>query len=408
MRLLFLAPQLPYPPHQGTAIRNWGLISHLAARHAITLVAFGASLPPAELTAACRAVIAVPPPQRSRWQRLLALASGQPDLAGRLWSPEYAAALRRVLVDHSFDLIQVEGLELAPYLAMVRAMAPAVPVVYDAHNAEHVLQRRAALVDARHPARWPRALYSALQVPRLRRWEAITCRRADQVTCVSAEDAAALRRLAPRRDPVVVANGIDLADYPHALAVEDQGSERLVFSGKMDYRPNVDAALWFAGAILPRIRAARPGVTFTVVGQQPDARLHRLDGRGGVRVTGAVPDTRPYIAEAGVYVAPLRMGGGTRFKLLEAMALGRPIVSTRLGAEGFAVQSGREVQLADDAASFARAVLDLLADPQRRATLGAAGRAFVQAEYDWAAIVPRLEELYAALGAAAPTPATNR
>jgi glycosyltransferase involved in cell wall biosynthesis len=162
----------------------------------------------------------------------------------------------------------------------------------------------------------------------------------------------------------------------------------------MDYRPNVDAALWFAEDILPRIRAARPEVQFVVVGQKPAERLQKLNGQNGVVVTGAVEDVRPFIAEAAVYVAPLRMGGGTRFKLLEAMALARPIVSTTTGAEGFSVASGRELILADTPADFAAAVLSLLEDPAHAAALGQAGRAFVQARFDWGMIIPKLEAVY--------------
>ncbi len=131
-----------------------------------------------------------------------------------------------------------------------------------------------------------------------------------------------------------------------------------------------------------------------MVGQKPPERLRRLHGRQGVVVTGAVEDPRPYIAAAAVYVAPLRMGGGTRFKLLEAMALSRPIVSTTLGAEGFAVQSGRELLLADAPADFAAAVLRLLEAPAAAQTLAQAGRAFAEASYDWNAIIPKLEAAY--------------
>ena len=131
-----------------------------------------------------------------------------------------------------------------------------------------------------------------------------------------------------------------------------------------------------------------------MVGQKPPERLRRLHGQNGVVVTGAVDDPRPYIAAAAVYVAPLRMGGGTRFKLLEAMALGRPIVSTSLGAEGFAVQSGRELMLADTPADFATAVLRLLEAPAAAQALAQTGRAFAQAGYDWSTIIPRLEAAY--------------
>jgi glycosyltransferase involved in cell wall biosynthesis len=169
-----------------------------------------------------------------------------------------------------------------------------------------------------------------------------------------------------------------------------------VFTGKMDYRPNWDAALWFARDILPRIRAARPEARFVVAGQKPPNTLLKLNGSNGVVVTGAMDDVRPLIAGAAVYVAPLRLGGGTRFKLLEAMALARPVVSTTLGAEGFAVRSGRELLLADAPADFAAAVLALLSQPAQAERLGRAGRSFVEAGYDWRAIIPRLEAAYRA------------
>jgi glycosyltransferase involved in cell wall biosynthesis len=162
----------------------------------------------------------------------------------------------------------------------------------------------------------------------------------------------------------------------------------------MDYRPNLDAALWFVAEILPRIQSAKPEVKFFIVGQKPTERLMQLNGQNGVVVTGAVEDTRPFIAESTVYVAPLRMGGGTRFKLLEAMALARPIVSTTIGAEGFEVRAGQELLLADSPENFTEAVLQLLNDSARAAAIGQAGLAFAQAHYDWSAIIPKVEGVY--------------
>ena len=405
MNLLFLTPQLPFPPRQGTAIRNWGLIKHLAQRHAIWLLSFiepDQPLPQAPLQAACRQVVTVPVPRRSRAARVRTLLSPEPDLARRLWSPEYSAALSELVKDHTFDFIQIEGLELGPYLAALARSGPAAGkprLLYDAHNAEFLIQRRAFLNDRRLPSRWPAALYSGLQTPRLTAFEAEACRAAHVVTCVSTEDAAALRHLVPGLQPVIVPNGIDFDSYQAAAAPPElQTACMVAFTGKMDYRPNIDAALWFIEAILPRIRAVRPEVQFYVVGQKPPEQLRRLHGQHGVVVTGVVEDPRPYIAAAAVYVAPLRMGGGTRFKLLEAMAQGRPIVSTTLGAEGFAVQSGRELLLADRPADFAGAVLRLLETPAEAQGLAQAGRAFARAGYDWSVIVPKLEAAYGVRG----------
>ena len=160
----------------------------------------------------------------------------------------------------------------------------------------------------------------------------------------------------------------------------------------MDYRPNIDAALWFADDIFPLIQREIPEAQFVIVGQKPTGAVQKLSERKGVIVTGAVDDARPYIASAAVYVAPLRIGGGTRFKLLEAMALNRSIVSTTLGAEGFAVQNGRELLLADTPGEFAAAVITLLRDEAKRTALSQAGYEFVK-QYDWERIVPAIEEL---------------
>jgi sugar transferase (PEP-CTERM/EpsH1 system associated) len=377
------------------------LIKHLAARHALTMLSFadeGQTPHAPELRAACRRIIVVSAPRRSRANRLRTLLSPKPDLAQRLWSPDMARALGDALNETRFDFVHVEGLEMAPYIPTLLSREPRPKIVYDAHNAEAVIQRRAFATDLRlsQPTRWPAALYSWLQIPRLQAFEAEVCRQADAVICVSSEDAAALQQLAPDLQPLIVPNGLEVEAFrEHARDERNASSSpQLVFTGKMDYRPNLDAAEWFADRIFPRIRAARPEAQFVVVGQKPPEALRKRDGRNNVAVTGAVEDTRPFIAGSAVYVAPLRMGGGTRFKLLEAMALARPIVSTSLGAEGFRVQSGRELWLADTPADFAEAVLALLADPERAKAMGEAGLAFVRAHYDWSVIIPRLEEVY--------------
>jgi glycosyltransferase involved in cell wall biosynthesis len=162
----------------------------------------------------------------------------------------------------------------------------------------------------------------------------------------------------------------------------------------MDFRPNVDAVLWFVQKVLPLVQAEMPEVRFVVVGQRPHRRLDALRDDPSVTLTGRVEDTRPYITDAAVYVVPLRMGGGTRFKILEAMAMGKPVVSTRLGAEGFPVTHGRDLLLADTPADFAAAVVGLLRSPEQQAELVRAGRAFVEQQYDWRVIVPKVEAVY--------------
>jgi glycosyltransferase involved in cell wall biosynthesis len=172
------------------------------------------------------------------------------------------------------------------------------------------------------------------------------------------------------------------------------GEAALVFTGKMDFRPNVDGMLWFARGVLPRVRQVVPNAHLWIVGQRPHRRLEPLGEERGITLTGWVEETQPYIAGAAVYVAPLRMGGGTRLKLLEAMALERAVVATRLGAEGFPIADGRELVLADTEEEFARATIGLLQDPRRRAELGHTARRFVREGYDWQVLIPRLEKAW--------------
>ncbi len=402
MRLLLLTPQLPYPPHQGTSLRNFNLIAQLAKQHRVCLLAFlepDQSLDNAgPLPDMCEWIDTVPVPKRSSTLRLRQmLTTRRPDMAWRLWSPAFRDRLAMRLAETPFDVVQIEAIELAPYLPTIHhtqgQMAKPRPlIVYEDHNAEWVLQKRACLADLRTPRRWAAATYSFVQWMRLKRYEANACRRADRVVAMSEADRDAILAIAPEVPITIVPNGVDLdeyTDYDGPIQPFD-----LVFTGKMDFRPNVDAMLWFGREVWPLIRRHRPQVNLAIVGQRPHPRLAPLRELAGVTITGWVADVRPYIAGATVYVAPLRVGGGTRLKLLQAMAMEAAIAATSLGAEGFPVTHGRELLLADTPASFAQAVLGLLDDPEQRTQLGTAARRFVETTYGWDALVPKLEALY--------------
>lgn len=411
MRILFVTPQLPWPPDQGTRLRNLALVRAAAAAYQVDLLSFADREPDAgalaELGRLCGRVEALPAPTRTVGRRLLDLVrSPLPDLAQRLWSPDFAARLRALLAETPYDVVQVEGIELGRYLLLLRGAQPGrggpersegpghPRLVFDDHNVEYLLQRRACEADLGNPWRWHAALYSRVQWPRLERLEADVCRTADAVIAVSAEDAAALQRLAPGVAPRVVPNAIDVDAYPFVPGGRRKGAT-LLFTGKLDFRPNVDAVLWFADAVLPAIRARRPDAKLLVVGRDPDARLRRrADGDAGLALVGPVPDLAPYWQQATVAVLPMRGGGGVRFKALEAMACGIPLVSTGLGVEGIAAEPGWHYLRADDPADFAAAVLALLDDPERRDALARDARLLVEARYDASAVLPALLDLY--------------
>jgi polysaccharide biosynthesis protein PslH len=407
MHLLFLTPQLPYPPRQGTTIRNFGLIRHLAARHTIDLCTFlapGESLTPdSPLHQLCRTVVAVPQPLRTLGARARStLLSPLPDMALRLEDRAMHAAVGELLASHAYDIIQVEGIELAQYARQVLGSPSASrpKVVFDNHNCEYLLQQRNALTDLRNPRRWHAGLYSLIQWAKLRAYEAHACTSADAVIAVSDPDRVALNKIAPSATIKVIPNGLSLDEHA-PTAAPSSGPPVLLFTGKMDYRPNVDAVLWFAQTVLPRIVAKRPDVCFQVVGMNPHPRLDTLRTNPNVHIVGAVPIITPYLEQAAVYVMPLRVGGGTRFKALEAMAASKPLVSSSLGVEGIPVTNGTELLIADPPEEFADAVLELLADREAGGdlgrTLGAAARLFVTDRYTWDGILPELESLYAIL-----------
>lgn len=396
MRILMLTPQVPYPPRQGTALRNWGLLRGLARHYTVTLLSFAAPdqplEPPAPVAELVERAVLVSQPTRTFKARLAnMITSPRPDLILRLDCPAFRRELRGLLASGAFDWVVVEGIELTGYLDLVWSLPSHPQVVFDDHNCEYLLQQRAFFTDVRRPARWIAAGYSFIQWQRLRRHEATVCRRSELVVAVSEADAAAVRRIAPGVAPLVIPNGITVAEYAGFAERAPLQQPAFVFTGTLDFRPNVDGLLWFAHEVWPRIRAVLPEAHFYVVGRRPHARLAPLAQQPGIVLTGAVPDTRPYIGAAAVYVVPLLVGGGTRLKLLEAMAMGRPIVSTPLGAEGFpAVEQA--VTLAAEPGTFAAACFRLVQDEAARAAWGTRAQEYVKA-YDWERLLPKLNTL---------------
>ncbi|MBI3972332.1 MAG: glycosyltransferase [Chloroflexi bacterium] len=408
MKILFVTPQVPWPPSQGTALRNLHLLKAAAERHEADLLSFddgmmdGGRGPLPDL---CGRIETVPLPPRPRIGRLLDLTLGRADMERRLWSPEFDARLHRMLADTAYDVVQLEGFEVAGYLLGPAALrrelyertvagsergADGPKIIFDDHNAEYELQRSAARIDAGEPRRWLRAVYSAVQARRLRVREALYCAAADLTFAVSDDDAAALEAIVPGLGAVVVPNGVDCAALPAPVP-----APALFFAGKLDYRPNVDACEWLVRDILPLVRAHVPNARVVLAGRDPSPAVRALAGPN-VEVTGALSDAElaRRRAEAWVYVVPMRMGSGVRFKVLEAMAAGIPLVSTPLGAAGSGAEHGRHALIAADAGTFAAAVVELLQSPDRRVSLAASARKIAETCHDWRHITPRLFAAY--------------
>jgi len=395
-RLLVLLPDLPYPLDAGAKIRNHGLLKLLAEDHEVDALAFGEPECGEELElgklARRYAIVAVPAP-RSALRRAVDMArTGLPDIVHRRLSRVFRDKLGCFVQDGDYDAVQAEGIEMAGYLWSV----PARQRIYDAHNAEFLLQRRFAEAAPSAAGR----LYSRLQWRRLERFERAIIRTSRLTLAVSQHDANQLRALAsPQANVQVVRNGIDATAYPFAPPRPNQ-PPNVLFVGKLDFRPNAEALRWFVDDILTAVRAAVPHASLFAVGAAPPAWLVRVgqhDDR--VAVTGYVDDERPYLARCAALILPLRTAGGSRLKALIALASGVPIVSTRVGMEGLEAEADIHYLAAESSAEWVIALERLLGDVPLRQRLANAGRMLVEQHYDWSAIRAEVRAAYQWLSA---------
>jgi len=417
VKILWLNAGLLLPLDKGGKLRTWHLMRHLARRHEITYLAFREpEQPPADVEGMKEVASRVETITRSEPTKgtlrfyadaTLHLLDPLPYAVGKYRSAEYRRRLARLLEEERFDLIVCDF--LFPAVNLPKRLP--CPAVMFTHNVESEIWRRHAETKSDAIGR---LLYDA-QYRRMLRYERRMLARFDGILAVSAADRETFARLYPGaiHQPVhVVPTGVDTEYFAPAAgrsqlsAVSSQPSN-LIFTGSMDWLPNEDAMLYFCRDVLPAIRAEIPEVALTIVGRTPTPAVKKLAEERGVTVTGRVDDVRPFMRDAAVYIVPLRVGGGTRLKIFEAMAMGKAVVSTTIGAEGLPVADGEHVLLADDAATFARAVVHLIRDTGHRTRIEAAARALVLARYDWSAVAGELEDAlirFASHGAAAAVP----
>ncbi|HET7342881.1 MAG TPA: glycosyltransferase family 4 protein, partial [Methylomirabilota bacterium] len=350
MRILVVTPIMPFPADSGTRIRLARVIGVLRQRHDVALL----SLEPADAAAASAALgvpVSVHAAQSRRRLRPLAFA---PATTTEVW---------RVAGQWQADAVHLQG-TFGAAAALHRAPSGVAAVIDDA-CVYHLSYRRAAQT----ATTWRGRARGLLRAWRLRRFEATLARRATAAVAVSEDEARVMRRLAPATPVVVAPNGVDV----DALKPTPPG-DAVLFVGLLSYAPNRDAMEWFAAEVLPRLGPAPPEIL--VAGREPGPALEALArSHAALRLLGFVPDLSPLYARAGVVVNPMRGGGGTRLKMLGAMAAGKAVVSTTVGAEGLAVTPGRDVILADTPESFATAIGELLVDRERAGRLGRAARA---------------------------------
>ena len=393
MKILFAGAYLPYPLNSGGRIRSYHLLKALAVRHEVHLLALRhEDISEADLhvlRTVCGSVNVVPAPPRPTgpWPRVWRLVAHPEDIVVGRVSQEMERELRCRLETESWDLLFLDDLGMESYLRL----AGRTPVLLSKHNSEWLLLRRLASQKSGRPLAWGLAWLEALAA---RRCERRTAALVGGVIVTSETDRQALLSCAPQSRVFVVPNGADTT-YFHPEVRPTQAESCLVFTGAMFWHPNVDAVSWFCQDVLPLIQRQEPHVRLEIVGREPPAAVQRLGELPGVHVTGSVGDVRPYLAQATVYVAPLRTGSGTRLKILEALAAGRAVVSTSIGIEGLALVPGEEVIVSDEAVAFSRSVVELLQNPSKRDALEQAGRRVAVSLYDWPIVLADLNRMCA-------------
>ena len=391
MKILFLSPTVPFPLTDGGRIRVFNLLKQIAAKSDVTLLALETQPTDADGVAQLQQlgiqVHLVPNaptlPRLSLGTLVTALLKRQPITVARYALPAYRQKFRELVATEAFDLVHYEMFHTAQFRTDTD-----LPGVLSQQNVDSAIWRRLC-GETTNPfyklAYWTQQL--AFQ-----RYERVLSPKFDAVTCTSDIDAAVFRQHCAENSIEIIPNGVDVTHYQPDFTSE--APAHLIYIGSMDWYPNEDAVAFFADEVLPQIQEKVPDVQFSIVGGNPSALVERLAERKDVVVTGRVPEIKPYFAEATVFVVPLRIGSGTRLKILEALAMGKAIVSTTVGAEGLGLKDGEEIFIADAPIAFSDAVTRLLTDPSLRRRIGENGRARVEKDYDWRSIGEKLYKLY--------------
>jgi sugar transferase (PEP-CTERM/EpsH1 system associated) len=394
MRILFITDYLPYPLISGDRIRNYNLIRHIARQHQVSLVGFLQTPDEAggvsHMQEFCCRVEAVDLRRRHRLARVPGLLryvlAGIPFDFEFLHSEVLAGRIRHLASSAGFDIVQIEQTRMALYLEAlpIDTNSKHILVFHNIAARQYDRISHIALTPTKRMRAW-------LHGRMLRRWEPRYAERFDRCITVSEVDRGLLMSANPRLQVDVVPNGVDTQIYQPLLLEGVQPA--LLLIGNMSYAPCADGAIWFCDQILPHIRRELSEVEVWIVGISPPPEVIRLSG-DGVHVTGRVEDVVPYYRRSTVSVVPLRAGGGTRLKILEAMALGRPVVSTSIGCEGLDVVDGQHLLIADDPERFAEKTVRLLKDRALYQRIVAEARQLAVTRYDWDVIARQLLDVY--------------
>ncbi len=391
MKVLWIKSDFPLPADTGGKIRTLNLLKELAARCELTFLSYA----PPELEHrwfdqlrgyGIRVETLLRPEERKSGllfplRVLSRLGSARPYIANKYITKEMTTRIKELSRPESNDIAVCDFLEMAWCLDYIQA----IPRVLFEHNVETMIWRRYHEVE-RNPLK---RAYFSFEKNRMKRFERESCRKSDHVLTVSANDGKLLQEQFDLQGFTEIPTGVDTEFFaPQPGEVEG----RVVFCGSMDWMPNIDGFWWFYRDILPRLRELMPSVSFSVVGRRPGEDIvSTRNAETGIEITGTVSDVRPHVAAGQLYVVPLRVGGGTRIKIYEAMAMKRCVLSTSIGAEGLPLEPGKQIVIADDPLEFAEKANELLRDPDKRHRIAEAGHKLVTENFSWRNAADKLE-----------------
>jgi polysaccharide biosynthesis protein PslH len=408
-QILWLSHFIMYPPHGGARIRSFNLLRELSKEFKVDVfaldprsLAFPGRDPESERAALLQharslsVFHAAPTFTRKAALFLSGLARSVPVTSLKNDNPRMRAAIRTALAECRYDAIHMDTIELSAYLDMFQG----IPVVMNHHNVESQLLARSAKRQVNPALR----LFFGLQARRMRHLEEFLLPRVAANLAVSELDLALFTAMDPASRVTVVLNGVDTTYHrPNADRCTREATT-LVWAGGMNWFPNRDAVEFFLESIWPTIARENPSVRALIVGPDPPRTARTAFAAERIEATGYVQDVREYLARGDIYVVPIRVGGGTRLKILDAFASGIPVVSTHAGCEGIEARDDVELLVRDTPDTFARAVLELVADRERRNAIAAAGRNLVEKRYSWTQIGTAMRATYMDVIGATPRP----
>lgn len=401
MKILIVSPNLPYPPDDGGRIRIFNLVKFLSISHEVTLLCFawehtGELKSINEMRRFCKKVVPVPRKLDAktkiivRLKHLLNLFSCTPWMVEFLETREMKDKLKGLLKEEKFDVVQLEYGYLAGYADTIKQTDSSAIIAVDQHNVEWALKYRIA--GNKSQGLFSR-LFSWYEGFRFLGWEKRKAALIDVFLFVSENDAKLQAGKILGIKTAIAPNGVDTQYLKQAVSGLE-GKPDLLFLGKMDWLPNEDSALYFAREIFPRIKKKYPDILFYIAGKGSLPALKHLASDKNIRLTGYVGDIREYYSKNFILVVPMRIGGGTRFKIVEAMASGVPVVSTSIGCEGLGVEHGENILIADSPDEFTAAVSQIINNDALKQRLRAGGRKLAETCYDWRTVVNNLEKVY--------------